>query len=714
MKGVLIIKQIFIFIAISIFFGFCSSSVFANSVAGDTTSRFPFFLDISPEHKDFDAVTYLHSHDMVNGYSDNTFLPDNVISRVESVKLLLEASQIKISSAGSSVIFSDIPSGKWFSNYLYTAKKIGVINSDGEAGSGKFNPTRTVNKAEAIKMILEINNVHVRSVDLNEKWFYPYFEKANELHIFNKNYTPAELNVLYSYAGDSVTRGEISTYIYRYILSESGDLKNDISVNNSSNLSADIFSSSSNNNPLSINAFFENGLLTLKWDAGKFDTFVVHLIQKQKNNRTEEIIFNVTGNSITFKTSDLKQFKSGLLGFVITKNSKTVARFNLPVYTKFTPYISREFSVNNPATTYQYGFPNQKILAQIDVKNGFDENIDFSKYKAYVLNSSENMYEKSVTSYNDSSLYFEFIPKIRDLYILEISDEFGLAKAVIPVTPYGFFPILPNNLDRLEDDTKNSNTKVNLTAKQIIQTINILRRSKNIPELREKVELASLAKIRARDMKERNYLSHYTPEGINVNDMRSDYSLTSPLSENLATHSRGSAFATIGLEYSPTHRKTLLNPELQFVGVATEVLDNGEVLVVEVFQDLVLEQADIENGTIDLYNYISSKFSNKNSSIILQNASDDWSKIMAEKGKAQTDFITGESWKNILDRYDITASTGIFVLSHQNPKKMKEYFEENPEILSDFFQNKVSYGLALRMGTNGVVYLSLIGTEEEQ
>ena len=686
-----------------------SNMGFAQILSGDDNYRFPFFLDVSVDHKDFDAITYLHSQGMINGYSDNTFNADNAISRVESVKLLLDASKKTIQkSSKNTQIFSDIPSGKWFSNYVYTAKKIGVINFDGEAGTGNFNPTRTVNRAEAIKMILEINNVNVRSAYSNEQWFYPYFEKANDLHIFNKKYKNGELNELYSYAGDNLTRGEVSTYVYRYIVSKSGDLNVENSSDNT--LSADLFSENYQHNPLRINALFEDGLLKLKWNANSSDIFNVKAIQYKKNGTRVMNSIQVVGGDVEFDTDFFKKNEIGLLMFVIEKSGKEVARFNLPVYTKFTPYINNEFAINKISTTYQYGFPNKKISAQIDIKNS-GNSVDFSKYKAYVLNSTENLYEKSVTSYDDSSLYFEFIPKIRDLYIIEIVDEFGLAKAVIPVTPYGFFPILPNNLDILNDINKNNNSQVNLNSSDIIKKINTLRKNHNINFLIEKEELTSLAKIRARDMKERNYISHYTPEGLNVNDMRSDYSLTSSLSENIATHSRGSAFATIGLEYSPTHRKTLLNPNLQFVGVATELLDSGEVLLVEVFQDTVLVQADIDDGQILLYDYISNKFSTKNANITLQNATEDWSKIMAEKESAQTDFSDGSSWKNILDAYDITSSTGIFVLSHQSPVKMIEYFEKNPQILSDFFQKKISYGLSLKMDKLGIVYLTLLGSE---
>jgi len=267
------LKAVFIF-AFSVF-AFTAVSVSASVVSGDEDSRFPFFLDIKPDHKDFEAVTYLHVHEMVNGYDDNTFRADNKISRVESVKLLLEASKKLIQKApDSGFIFSDISTGEWFSNYVYTAKRIGVINSDGEAGSGSFYPTRTVNRAEAIKMILEVNNINVRSAQLNEQWFVPYFEKANSLDIFTKKYTNENFDELLSYAGGDLTRGEISTYMYRYILYTLGEKREAQKSNNSNNLSADLFAETSYA-PISVNALFSKGLLELKWNASPSDRFTI-------------------------------------------------------------------------------------------------------------------------------------------------------------------------------------------------------------------------------------------------------------------------------------------------------------------------------------------------------------------------------------------------------------------------------------------------------
>ncbi len=685
---------------------FCFSAYASTDVSvGDENSRFPFFLDVSPDDKAFDAITYLYTHEMVNGYSDNTFAPGNEISRVEAVKLLLGASKKSLFTAGNQYVYSDVLPSKWYTDYIYTAKKMGVINPLGEAGSGKFNPTRRVNRAELIKMIIEINGVSVRSLQEGEEWFAPYFDAANELHLFNTVYSDAERTRLYSYAGDVLTRGEVALYMYRYLLNTANIFGKSNGVN-SNVLSADL---SGKLSPLHVNALFAEGKMKLQWNANSFEVFEIVVSQRKKNGQLVTKSLTVKGGTLQFETDFFQNFEIGLVQFRITQDSSERARFILPLYTKFTPYVSNDFVINYDATTYQYGFPNKKISVEITLKNS-ESTENLSLYKAYVLNSSEKMYEKSLIVRNEKSLVVEFIPQVRDLYIIEISDASGLAKAVVPVTPYGFFPILPNNMDILEYSAKNTDV-VNANTSQIIQLINILRKSKNIPLLKEKVELNSLAQVRVRDMKERNYLSHYTPEGLSVNDMRSDYGLTSSLAENLATHSRGAAFATLGLEYSPTHRKTLLNPDLEFVGVASAVLENGEVLLVEVFQNTVLNQSDIETGTLDLYNYISEKFPDKNTEIILQNASEDWSKIMGEKEGAQTDFSTGESWKNILDTYNITKSVGIFVLSHQSPKKMKEYFEENPAILSDFFQQKSSYGLSLVVSKSGIVYLTIIGSE---
>jgi hypothetical protein len=213
-------------------------------------------------------------------------------------------------------------------------------------------------------------------------------------------------------------------------------------------------------------------------------------------------------------------------------------------------------------------------------------------------------------------------------------------------------------------------------------------------------------------MKERNYLSHHTPEGKTVNDMRSDYSIKSSISENLASHSKGSAFATIGLEYSPTHRMTLLNSNLKYIGVYSEDLENGDALLVEIFQDIPISISDLEQGDKNLKMYIKKKFPDLNiSDERLKNISMEWSKIMSEKNEAKTDFGFGNDWKSILDKHNISKSSGIFVLSHASPQKMKEYFNKNQNVLENFFKNKKTYNMSLEMSSDGIVYLCIIASE---
>ena len=212
-------------------------------------------------------------------------------------------------------------------------------------------------------------------------------------------------------------------------------------------------------------------------------------------------------------------------------------------------------------------------------------------------------------------------------------------------------------------------------------------------------------------MKERKYFSHYTPEGKTADDMRSDYSIESSVMENIAMSSEGTMNAALGLEYSPTHRNTLLRDDISFLGIGMETTENGESILVELFQKTPLSSQDIKLGNQEIYKYIEKKFPNSVKSHQLENIAKEWSAIMTEKNEANTDFGNGNSWKNILDKYDISSDTGIFVLSHESPEKIIKFLENNNSDIDSLFYNKSQYGLSLQLSSEGIVYLCIISSE---
>ncbi|MDX9971297.1 MAG: S-layer homology domain-containing protein [Candidatus Gracilibacteria bacterium] len=189
-------KLLFLFL----FFGL-SASVFGAS-----------FNDVSSTHKNFNAIEYLKSAGIVNGFSDGTFRPENKLNRAEAVKIITEA--FDISSASYSGEFSDVKSGDWFANYVASVKREGIVNGYSD---GTFKPGNTLILAEALKIVLVGGKASVpASVDKDvfsdvraSEWYsvYAYFARENNI-ILGDDYGKI------SPAGE-ISRGEFAELIFR-------------------------------------------------------------------------------------------------------------------------------------------------------------------------------------------------------------------------------------------------------------------------------------------------------------------------------------------------------------------------------------------------------------------------------------------------------------------------------------------------------------------
>ncbi|MBT4384899.1 hypothetical protein HOD30_04075 [Candidatus Peregrinibacteria bacterium] len=176
------------------------------------------FEDISYLDKHYDAISTLVDIGVLEGYPDNTFRSDLDINRAELLKILLEAQGISPSVDEYSNCFSDV-GAEWFAPYVCYAEEHDWV--DGYPG-GFFDPGRTVNKAEALKILFnsyEEGLIEGSSVDSlpypdapTDAWYSIYIFQASELGILEE--TPGE-----DFNADSGRdRGDMSEELYRYLI----------------------------------------------------------------------------------------------------------------------------------------------------------------------------------------------------------------------------------------------------------------------------------------------------------------------------------------------------------------------------------------------------------------------------------------------------------------------------------------------------------------
>ena len=120
---------------------------------------------------------------------------------------------------------------------------------------------------------------------------------------------------------------------------------------------------------------------------------------------------------------------------------------------------------------------------------------------------------------------------------------------------------------------------------EMFKFVNRERRDKGISELSWAPEIVPVSRAHAKDMWERKYFSHYSPEGYDVGDRLDKAGIEYRLAgENLAM-APTLATANTGFMNSEGHRANILEPKFKKVGIG--VIDNGVYgkMFVQVFTD---------------------------------------------------------------------------------------------------------------------------------
>ena len=105
------------------------------------------FSDVADSSWYAQAVNYLASLEIINGYPDGTFRPDAPMTRAEFATI---ASRFVELESTDSNIFSDVPSGHWAVAYINSAFAKGWINGYPD---GTFKPENNISRAEVVTLV---------------------------------------------------------------------------------------------------------------------------------------------------------------------------------------------------------------------------------------------------------------------------------------------------------------------------------------------------------------------------------------------------------------------------------------------------------------------------------------------------------------------------------------------------------------------------------
>lgn len=171
------------------------------------------FVDIKDDYKYFNELKYFKENNIISWFLDKTFRPNNNITRIEALKIMLLANNISPIKDLESV-FSDIKTNTWENTYVNAWIENKVVSLDNK----RFYPFRNVSRVEALKIILTLWEIYLENQEFNISfedvseldWFYKYVNYAVNNNLFENIWEKFEPN-------KPLTREEMIYILYKYM-----------------------------------------------------------------------------------------------------------------------------------------------------------------------------------------------------------------------------------------------------------------------------------------------------------------------------------------------------------------------------------------------------------------------------------------------------------------------------------------------------------------
>ncbi len=158
---------------------------------------------------DTKAIEFLKQYDVVKGYENNEYRPNQKISRAEFLKILLKTATAKTKKCSDSEaeniqkIFTDVDPNKWYAPYICEGYQSGFVNGYPDK---TFKPQNPITLAEASKIVALAQDIEI-SGEKNGEWFQPFLETFKEEKVLaeKKMHSPAT----------AISRGDMADMVWR-------------------------------------------------------------------------------------------------------------------------------------------------------------------------------------------------------------------------------------------------------------------------------------------------------------------------------------------------------------------------------------------------------------------------------------------------------------------------------------------------------------------
>lgn len=167
----------------------------AKCVLGTQSSI--YFSDMEPTHFAYDAVQYLTSQDIINGYIDGTFRPTQSVTRGQAAAIINRVLQY---TPKNSISFKDVSSGHIFAKDIAAMKELGIIQGFVD---GTYRPNDTMTRAQMAVIVKNAFNLQLTNISSTE---------ANKLYSDISSSYWAFTEIIMMHVIDQTTGFKTSTY----------------------------------------------------------------------------------------------------------------------------------------------------------------------------------------------------------------------------------------------------------------------------------------------------------------------------------------------------------------------------------------------------------------------------------------------------------------------------------------------------------------------
>jgi plastocyanin len=175
------------------------------------------FSDVHSDNPNYTAINDLKTRGIISGYPDGTFKPDQVVNRVEALKIILNSAKVDSTTFTRKASFSDISQTEWYAPFLNKAYDLGIVEGYTD---GTFKPNQTVNLVENLKILLNTYKIDLSAVTtpsnmfadaFADQWYAKFVQYAKDKKLIEAD----AANKVYPAQG--MTRGKLAEVAYRLI-----------------------------------------------------------------------------------------------------------------------------------------------------------------------------------------------------------------------------------------------------------------------------------------------------------------------------------------------------------------------------------------------------------------------------------------------------------------------------------------------------------------